>query len=50
MKKDIHPNYHTINFEMTDVAQRKIIDSSIYLRYGWKSIVSLDKGFELTLK
>lgn len=50
MKKDIHPNCHRIKIEMTDGTQKKITDKSIALRYGWESIVSLDKGFELTLK
>jgi len=27
---------------------RKIIDSSIALKYGWKAMIGLEKGFELT--
>ena len=33
-----------------DGTQRKIIDSSIALSYGWKPKVSLSEGFQLTLK
>ena len=33
-----------------DGTQRKIIDNSIALSYGWKPKVSLDEGFKLTLK
>ena len=27
---------------------RKIIDSSLALKYGWKAMIDLEKGFELT--
>ena len=30
--------------------RRKIIDNSLALSYGWKSKISLDEGFKLTLK
>ena len=33
-----------------DGTPRKIIDNSIALSYGWKPKITLDKGFELTLK
>jgi len=33
-----------------DGTQRKIIDNSKALSYGWKSKINLDDGFELTLK
>ena len=33
-----------------DGVQRKIIDNSIALSYGWKPKINLDEGFELTLK
>ena len=33
-----------------DGTQRKIIDNSIALSYGWKPKINLDDGFELTLK
>ncbi len=33
-----------------DGTQRKIIDNSIALSYGWKPKISLDEGFNLTLK
>ena len=33
-----------------DGVQRKIIDNSIALSYGWKPKISLEEGFELTLK
>jgi len=33
-----------------DGTQRKIIDNSIALSYGWKPKIGLDKGFDLTLK
>ena len=33
-----------------DGVQRKIIDNSIALSYGWQPKINLDEGFELTLK
>ena len=33
-----------------DGTPRKIIDNSIALSYGWKPKITLEKGFELTLK
>ena len=33
-----------------DGTQRKIIDNSIALSYGWKPKINLDEGFDLTLK
>ena len=33
-----------------DGTPRKIIDNSLALNYGWKPKITLDKGFELTLK
>ena len=33
-----------------DGTQRKIIDNSIALSYGWKPKIDLDEGFDLTLK
>ena len=33
-----------------DGTQRKIIDNSVALSYGWKPKINLDEGFELTLK
>ena len=33
-----------------DGTPRKIIDNSLALSYGWKSKISLDEGFKLTLK
>ena len=33
-----------------DGTPRKIIDNSIALSYGWKPKITLDKGFELTLR
>jgi GDP-L-fucose synthase len=33
-----------------DGVQRKIIDNSIALSYGWQPKISLDEGLELTLK
>ena len=33
-----------------DGVQRKIIDNSIALSYGWKPKINLDEGFKLTLK
>ena len=33
-----------------DGVQRKIIDNSIALSYGWKPKINLDDGFKLTLK
>lgn len=36
------------NNSVPDGVKRKIVDSTLALKYGWKSKISLDKGFKIT--
>jgi len=36
------------DFKKPDGTPRKIIDSTVAKKYGWKSKINLDRGFEIT--
>ena len=48
----IHHSIAKIKFDKSkpNGTPRKIIDNSLALSYGWKSKISLDEGFKLTLE
>jgi len=52
VKKKLGKKKLFIKFDKSkpDGTPRKIVDSTVAKKYGWRSIVSLNKGFDLTYK